>query len=111
MPKKPITKAELIDHVAKSAGIPKTAAKAAIEAFVDACRKEVKAGRPFRVAGVGTFALKKSKARKGVNPATGEAIKISAKKRIAFKPSSMFKDLLNPTPRKKGNGGGPPKKR
>jgi DNA-binding protein HU-beta len=48
------------------------------------------------VAGLGTFALKKSKARKGVNPATGEPIKIKAKKRMAFKPSSQVKALLNP---------------
>ena len=100
MAKKPMTKNDMVDYVAKAAGIPKTAAKAALESFVEACRKEVKVGRPFRVAGLGTFALKKSKARKGVNPATGEAIKISAKKRVAFKPSSMFKDLLNPKKKK-----------
>jgi len=96
MAKKAMTKNDMVDQIAKAAGIPKTAAKAALEAFVDACRKEVKAGRAFRVAGLGTFALKKSKARKGVNPATGDAIKIAAKKRVAFKPSSMFKDQLNP---------------
>lgn len=100
MAKKPMTKNDMVDHVANVAGIPKTAAKAALEAFVDACRKEIKVGRPFRVAGLGTFALKKSKARKGVNPATGEAIRISAKKRVAFKPSSIFKDLLNPKKKK-----------
>jgi DNA-binding protein HU-beta len=49
------------------------------------------------VAGLGTFDLKKTKARKGVNPATGEAIKIKAKKRMAFKPSSQVKELLNPS--------------
>lgn len=96
MAKKPMTKADMIDRVAKEADIPKTAAKAALESFVNMAVKEVKVGRPFRVAGLGTFALKKSKARKGVNPATGEPIKIKAKKRMAFKPSSQVKALLNP---------------
>lgn len=95
MSKKPMTKADMIDQIAKDAGVSKAAAKAAMESFVTQCRKEVKANRPFRVAGLGTFALKKSKARKGVNPATGEAIKIKAKKRMAFKMSSQVKDLLN----------------
>ncbi len=95
MAKKPMTKADMIDQIAKEADISKTAAKAALESFVDMCRKEVKVGRPFRVAGLGTFALKKSKARKGVNPATGEPIKIKAKKRMVFKSSSQVKDLLN----------------
>lgn len=95
MAKKPMTKADMIAHMAKVANISKAAAKLALEAFVDACRKEVKVGRPFRVAGLGTFSLKKSKARKGVNPATGEPIKIKAKKRMAFKMSSQVKELLN----------------
>jgi DNA-binding protein HU-beta len=96
MAKKPMTKADMIDRVSKEADIPKTAAKAALESFVNMAVKEIKVGRPFRVAGLGTFALKKSKARKGVNPATGEPIKIKAKKRMAFKPSSQVKTLLNP---------------
>lgn len=95
MAKKPMTKADMIAHVAKAAGISKAAAKLALESFVTVCRKEVKVGRPFRVAGLGTFSLKKSKARKGVNPATGEPIKIKAKKRMAFKMSSQVKDMLN----------------
>ncbi len=100
MAKKPMTKNDMIDKIAKDAGISKSAAKAALESFVEMCRKEVKVGRPFRVAGLGTFSLKKSKARKGVNPATGEPIKIKAKKRMAFKPSSQVKELLNPQRKK-----------
>lgn len=95
MAKKPATKADMIDRVAKDADISKVAAKVALEAFVDFCRKEVKVGRPFRVAGLGTFQLKKSKARKGVNPATGEPIKIKASKRMVFKMSSAVKEQLN----------------
>ncbi len=96
MAKKPMTKTDMIDRIAKDAGISKVAAKAALESFVKTCVHEVKLNRPFRVAGLGTFVLKKSKARKGVNPATGEAIKIKAKKRMAFKPSAQVKALLNP---------------
>ncbi len=101
MAKKPMTKADMIGKMAKDADISKVAAKAALESFVDACRKEVKTGRSFRVAGLGTFQLKKTRARKGVNPATGQAIKIKAKKRMAFKMGSQVRDLLNPPAKKK----------
>jgi DNA-binding protein HU-beta len=100
MAKKPATKADMIDKIAKDAGISKVAAKQALESFVEFATKEVKVGRPFRVAGLGTFQQKKSKARKGVNPATGEPIKIKASKRMVFKPSSAVKDLLNPKKKK-----------
>lgn len=94
--KKALTKVEMIDQIAKDASIAKTAARAALDSFVAMCAKEIKAGRTMRVAGLGTFSLKKTKARKGMNPKTGEAIKISAKKRMAFKPSSQIKAMLNP---------------
>jgi len=97
MAKKPMTKNEMIDQIAKDAGVSKVAAKAALESFIGTLVAEVKVGRPFRVAGLGTFALKKSKARKGVNPSTGEAIKIKAKKRMAFKSGAQIKELLNPS--------------
>ena len=96
-PKKAMTKLDMIDQIAKDASIPKTAARAALDSFVAMCSKEIKAGRSLRVAGLGTFSLKRTKPRKGMNPKTGEPIKISAKKRMAFKPSSQVRDMLNPT--------------
>ena len=93
--KQVMNKSDMINKIAKDAGITKKAAKSAIESFIDMTRKEVKAGRPFRVAGLGTFALKKSKARKGVNPATGEPIKIKAKKRMVFRAGAEVKKLLS----------------
>jgi len=62
---------------------------------IKVCRSEVKAGRPFRLAGLGTFNLRKSKARQGRNPATGAPIKIAASKRMAFTASSVVKSMLN----------------
>jgi DNA-binding protein HU-beta len=95
--KKAMTKLDMIDQISKDASIPKTAARAALDSFVTICGKEIKSGRPLRVAGLGTFSLRKTKARKGMNPKTGEPIKIAAKKRMAFKPSSIIKEMLNPS--------------
>jgi len=97
MAKKAMTKLEMINQMAKDAGIAKAVAKAVLESFVGLVVKEVKAGRSLRVASLGTFSLKKVKARKGVNPKTGEQIKITAKKRMTFKPAAQVKTLLNPS--------------
>ena len=69
-------------------------------AFPGRARAGQEVNRSFRVAGLGTFSLKKTKARKGRNPATGEQIKIKASKRMAFKMSAPVKDLLNPQKKK-----------
>ncbi len=96
MPEKPMTKTEMIDQIAKDADISKAQAKAALDSFIGMCCQEVKADRSFRVAGLGTFSLRKNKARKGRNPQTGEEMKIKASKGMAFKMSAQVKDLLNP---------------
>lgn len=95
--KKQLTKVEIIDHLAKNAAISKVAAKTVLESFVDLCVREVKAGRSLRVSGLGIFSLKKAKARKGINPRTGEALKIPAKKRMSFKSSAQIQAILNPS--------------
>lgn len=95
MAKKPMTKAEIVAGMAGAAGITAKQAEAVLTSLIGLCRDEVKKGRPFRVAGLGTFSLKKSKARQGRNPATGEPIKIPASRRMAFSASSKVKGLLN----------------
>lgn len=96
MAKGPMTKGDIVAALAQDAGITQAQAQAALESLIDACKQEVKAGRNFRVPGLGTFALKQSKARQGVNPATGEKIKIKASKRMAFKAGSQVDAILNP---------------
>lgn len=91
-----MNKAEMIDYLAKAANINKTEAGKALDSLVGMVTSEVKAGRSFRLAGLGTFSLKARAARTGRNPQTGEAIKIPKKKSMAFKPSTSVGDLLNP---------------
>jgi len=89
-----MTKAELIDAVAKEAGLTKKDAEAAIDAAVENMKKAIKKEGEFRYPGFGTFKIKKRKARLGVNPRTGEQIKVKASKSVGFKPAQGFKDKL-----------------
>ncbi len=80
-----MNKAELVAQLAEEAGITKTQANAALDAFVDNVTKTLKKGDKVTLVGFGTFSVSKRQARVGRNPQTGEAIKIKAKKVARFK--------------------------
>ena len=89
-----MTKAELVDAVAKQADLSKAKAQETIEATFDNIAKAVKKDKKFLVPGFGTFSVTKRKARKGRNPRTGEVIKIKASKSVKFKPASKLKNMI-----------------
>lgn len=89
-----MNKAELTDVIAKEAKITKAQAKMAIESFTDNIQKSLKKNKEVRLIGFGTFGVRKRKARKGVNPQTGAAIKIAAKKVPFFRPGSELKRTI-----------------
>lgn len=80
-----MNKAELIAQLADEAGITKTQANTALDAFVDAVTKTLKKGDKVTLVGFGTFSVSKRAARNGRNPQTGEVIKIKARKVARFK--------------------------
>jgi DNA-binding protein HU-beta len=53
--------------------------------------KHLKKGERIRIAGLGILQVRKRPARMGRNPATGEAIKIKASKKVAFRASKELK--------------------
>lgn len=89
-----MTKAELIEKMAKDAGVSKAAAGKALDSFVDGVRKTLKKGNRLTLVGFGTFSVGKRAARKGRNPQTGEAIKIKASKTVRFKAGKALKDSI-----------------
>ncbi|MFZ1528011.1 MAG: HU family DNA-binding protein [Ferruginibacter sp.] len=80
-----MNKAELISKIADDSGINKTQANAALDSFVEAVTKTLKAGNKVTLVGFGTFSVSKRAARNGRNPQTGAVIKIKAKKVAKFK--------------------------
>ena len=90
-----MTKADLVDVMAKEADITKAAAALALDAYVDAVTKELKKGGKLSLVGFGTFSVSKRKARDGRNPQTGAAIKIPAKKVVKFKAGKELAEKVN----------------
>ena len=80
-----MNKTELITKVSEDAAITKTQANAALDSFVEAVTKTLKAGGKVTLVGFGTFSVSKRAARNGRNPQTGAVIKIKARKVAKFK--------------------------
>ncbi len=89
-----MTQAQVAAHLAEKSGINKKQAKATLEQLTDLVVKELKKEGTLRLAGLGIFRKRKSKARMGRNPATGEAIKIPARTRLRFTPAKALKDAV-----------------
>jgi DNA-binding protein HU-beta len=90
-----MNKSEMIDAIASEAKITKASAKRALEALLNATKSTLKKGDTVQLVGFGTFGTRKRKARKGINPRTGEALKIKATKVPYFKPGSALKETVD----------------
>ena len=88
-------KVELVEAVAKSAGLTKSAAAQAVDATFEAITKALKKGEKVPVVGFGTFGVSKRAARDGRNPRTGETVHIAARNAVTFKAGSALKDSVN----------------
>jgi len=101
MADKRMTQTQLVRHLAEAGGVNNKVAKTILEALSETAVKEVKKNKLFVVPGLGRLVLSERKARMGRNPATGEAIKIAAKKVVRFRVAKAAKDAIVPPKVKK----------
>lgn len=90
-----MNKNELIASMASEAGLTKTDAGKALDAFVASVTHALKKGNEVRLVGFGTFAVSKRSATTGRNPRTGATIKIPARKQAKFKAGKALQDSVN----------------
>ncbi len=90
-----MTKAELIENMAKDAKISKAAAGAALNSFLASVAKGLKKrNSKVTLVGFGTFKNVYRKTRMGRNPQTGEKIKIKGRNAVTFKAGKKLKDAV-----------------
>lgn len=89
-----MNKAELVAKIAEQAGITKTEANKALDAFTGTVQKTLKKGDKVTLVGFGTFSVSKRAARTGRNPRTGDKMKIKAKKVAKFKPGKVLSSKI-----------------
>lgn len=89
-----LTLKHLAAELSEAHEMPKKQAEMVVSDFIDRMGGHLKKGKKLRISGLGILQVRKSPARNGRNPATGEAIKIKASKKVAFRPSKDLKDRV-----------------
>jgi DNA-binding protein HU-beta len=90
--KKPLTKTQTIAELADKTGLTKKDVTAVLDELVALSYKQAKVG--FTIPGLGKLVVQNRAARTGRNPATGETIKIPAKKVLKFRIAKAAKDAI-----------------
>jgi len=86
---------ELVDAIAKDAGLSATEARKVVDSFVNVVAKQLKKGDEVAMTGCGKFSAARCGARKGVNPATGAAIRIKASESPKFTAGAGLKATVS----------------
>jgi DNA-binding protein HU-beta len=89
-----MTQTQVATHLSDKVGITRKQAKSALDEITMLVVRELKREGTLRLAGFGIFRKRKTKARIGRNPATGEQIKIPARTRLRFTPAKALKDSV-----------------
>jgi DNA-binding protein HU-beta len=91
-----MNKSQLIEAVASDSGLSKADSSRAIESLLDTVSTTLKKGDEVIITGFGKFSVVKRAARQGVNPRTGERVKIKASKAPKFSPGATLKQAVSP---------------
>ena len=95
-----MTQTQLVKEIAEKAQVANKVAKQILETYAEIAVRETKKNGVFVLPGIGRLVRQERKARLGRNPATGEKIKIPAKKVVKFRVAKSVKDAIVP-PKKK----------
>jgi DNA-binding protein HU-beta len=93
---KKMTQTAIVRELAETSGISNKVAKQFIESLATLAVRETRKNGVFILPGIGRLVRADRKARTGRNPATGEAIKIPAKKVVKFRLAKSVKDAIVP---------------
>ncbi len=97
---KRMTQTQLVREIATTCEVPNKVAKQFLETLAAIAVRETKKNGVFVLPGIGKLVRAERKARLGRNPATGETIKIPAKKVVKFRVAKAVRDAIVP-PKKK----------
>lgn len=90
-----MTKAELVEEVARAAELTKKDAERLVEIVFESVIETLNQGEKIELRGFGSFRVRARGARRGRNPKTGAPVDIPAKRVPYFKPGKELKELIN----------------
>ncbi len=89
-----VTLKQIAAELAEAHGKSKKEVETLLDDMITLFGKNLKKGNRIRIPGLGIMQVRKTAARMGRNPATGEAIKIPAKKKVAFRVAKDLKEAV-----------------
>jgi integration host factor subunit alpha len=87
-----MTKADIVDRVYKEAGFSKKEAAEMVDLVFQTIKDTLSKGEKVKISGFGNFSIRDKSIRVGRNPQTGDAMEISARRVLTFKPSQVLKE-------------------
>jgi integration host factor subunit beta len=90
-----MTKADLVEEVAKATDMTKKDSEKLVEIVFDSIIESLKKGDKIELRGFGSFRVRQRGSRRGRNPKTGAPVSVPAKRVAYFKPGKELKDLIN----------------
>ena len=90
-----LTKADIVEKLAVAENISKKESFDLVETAFEMMRQVLETGDNLKITRFGNFEVKRKNARKGRNPKTGEALTITPRRVLTFKPSALLKHALN----------------
>ena len=89
-----LTKADMAERLYEELGLNKREAKELVELFFEEVRHALESGDQVKLSGFGNFDLRNKNERPGRNPKTGEAIPITARRVVTFRPGQKLKSRV-----------------
>ena len=90
-----MTKKDIVDQIQKELGFFNNRSVVIIESLIEVIKSTLASGKDVMISGFGKFCVKRKKARKGRNPATGEDAILPARRVVTFKCSGRLRDKVN----------------
>jgi len=90
-----MTKADLVENIQQNTGFSKKESSDILETVFSIMKSTLETGEKLKISGFGNFEIKQKADRRGRNPQTGEAITITARRVLTFKPSMLLKQAIN----------------
>ncbi|OFZ20640.1 MAG: integration host factor subunit alpha [Bdellovibrionales bacterium RIFOXYA1_FULL_36_14] len=87
-----LTKADIVERVYKEAGFSKKEASDLVELVFNTIKDTLSKGEKVKISGFGNFSIRDKSTRVGRNPQTGDAMEITARRVLSFKPSQVLKE-------------------
>lgn len=87
-----MTKADIVERIYKEAGFSKKEAAELVDLVFKIIKDTLAKGEKVKISGFGNFSIRDKSTRVGRNPQTGQAMEISARRVLTFKPSQILKE-------------------